>query len=88
MSEKTGKNTDNQQDNLKDSLQETQKGVNVYGKYAGLAGQLFAIIGLGVWGGIWLDKHFNLNFPIFTVVLSLTACIGAMFLVIKSVPKA
>ena len=75
---------DNEQNNLKDA----QKNINAYAKYAGLAGQLFATIGLGVWGGILLDKHFNLNFPIFTVVLSLIACIGAMFLVIKSVPKA
>jgi F0F1-type ATP synthase assembly protein I len=75
---------DNEQNNLKDA----QKNINAYAKYAGLAGQLFATIGLGVWGGILLDKYFSLNFPIFTVVLSLTACVGAMFLVIKSVPKA
>ena len=71
-----------------DVQQNAQKSINAYAKYAGLAGQLFATIGLGVWGGILLDKYFNLNFPIFTVVLSLSACIGAMFLVIKSVPKA
>ena len=88
MSEKKQKNIDNQQDNQQDNLQNAQKGINVYAKYAGLAGQLFATIGLGVWAGISLDKYFSLNFPIFTVVLSLTACIGAMFLVIKSVPKA
>jgi F0F1-type ATP synthase assembly protein I len=84
MLEKTEKNSTNQQDKLQDA----QKSINVYAKYAGLAGQLFATIGLGVWGGILLDKYFSLNFPIFTVVLSLTACIGAMVLVIKSVPKA
>ncbi len=75
-------------DNQQNNLQDAQKNVNAYAKYAGLAGQLFATIGLGVWGGILLDKYFKLNFPAFTVVLSLIACVGAMFLVIKSVPKA
>ena len=88
MSKKTKTNIDNQEDNQEDNLQDAQKSINAYAKYAGLAGQLFATIGLGVWGGILLDKYFSLNFPIFTVVLSLTACIGAMVLVIKSVPKA
>ncbi|NJL14393.1 MAG: AtpZ/AtpI family protein [Microscillaceae bacterium] len=58
-----------------------------YARYSGIAFQMIALIGLGVWGGISLDGFLRLRFPWFTVIFSLLACIGAMLSLIRSLPK-
>ena len=59
----------------------------VYGKYATMAFQMAATIGLGVWGGTTLDKYFHTKFPGFTVGLSLLSVFGAMYWAIKDLLK-
>lgn len=60
---------------------------NAYLRYTGLAFQILAAIFLGIWGGYKLDWWLGLKYPIFTIVLSLAALLGAMFYLIKSLPK-
>ena len=59
-----------------------------YGKYAGMALQMGAIITLGVWGGMKLDEKFPVTrFPVFTITLSLLSVFAAMYFVIKDLTK-
>lgn len=57
-------------------------------KYTNLAFQMIIIIGIGVWGGISLDKRWELKTPVFTIVLSLAAVVIAIYIVIKSLLKS
>jgi F0F1-type ATP synthase assembly protein I len=63
--------------------QKTTKGLSNYAKYSSLAFQMVAIILIGVFGGIKLDDWLNLNFPWFTVFLSLLGTGAAMYYGIK-----
>ena len=59
-----------------------------YGKYAGMALQMGAIIAFGVWGGVTLDKKFPVSkFPVFTITLSLLSVFASMYFVIKDLTK-
>ncbi|MTI31923.1 AtpZ/AtpI family protein [Cytophagales bacterium RKSG123] len=48
---------------------------------------MMATISIGVWGGIKIDEWMGNEFPIFTVVFSLLAIVGAIVSVIKSLPE-
>lgn len=61
--------------------------VNSYAKWSGLGFQMLAAIGLGVWGGLWLDKKFNMQFPAFTVGLSLLGVVTSLVIVYRQVVK-
>lgn len=50
-----------------------------------MAFQMMAVIAFGVFGGIKLDQLVQLNFPLFTIVLSLISVIVAIYLMIKDV---
>jgi F0F1-type ATP synthase assembly protein I len=69
----------------KKSQNKNRQQFNSYLKYSNIALQMGAIIGLGVWGGIQLDRYFNLVTPIFTLVLSLSSVFIALYLIIKRV---
>lgn len=58
-----------------------------YMQYANMGFQMAAIIGIGVWGGIKLDGLTGLQFPVFTIVLSLFAVIAAIYFVVKDLLK-
>jgi ATP synthase protein I len=58
-----------------------------YGKYSSIGFQMAAIIALGIWGGISLDKYFQTKFPGFTLALSLLSIIGGMYWAIKNIIK-
>lgn len=60
---------------------------NAYMRYATMGTQMMAIIGLGVFGGYYLDKHFGFKTPIFTLVLSLLSVFAAIYLSIKDFLK-
>lgn len=57
--------------------------LNNYARYSGMAFQMIAILLLGVFGGIKLDKLIQSNFPIFLVVFSLLAVILSIYLGLK-----
>lgn len=54
-----------------------------YARYSSLAIQMAAIIGLGTFGGLKLDRWLALRFPIFTLVLSLLSVVLAIYVAIK-----
>ncbi|WP_343031382.1 AtpZ/AtpI family protein [Xanthovirga aplysinae] len=71
----------------KKKVKQTQKQFDQYLRYSGLAFQMMATISIGVWGGIKIDEWMGNEFPIFTVVFSLLAIVGAIVSVIKSLPE-
>jgi len=61
--------------------------LNSYVKYSNIAIQMLVIILLGVFGGFKLDQWLELQFPVFTVVLSLLSVVLAIYLVTKDLMK-
>ncbi len=64
---------------------QSQKKLNAYAKYSSMALQMGFIITLGTFGGLKIDQYFNLNFPIFTLILSIASVIIAVYLAIKDI---
>ena len=52
-------------------------------KYTGIATKMAIIIGAGVYGGIKLDELSSLDFPLWTLVLSLISVVLAIYQIIK-----
>lgn len=61
--------------------------LNNYVKYSSLASQMIIIIVIGAFGGLKLDKYLATNFPYFTVSLSLSSVIFAIYIAIKDFIK-
>ncbi len=61
--------------------------LNDYAKYSSIALQMLVIILLGVFGGVKLDEWLNLQFPVFTVILSLLSVTIAIYSVVKDLLK-
>ncbi len=68
-------------------LPKKAKSLNDYARYSGMAFQMVAIVGLGVWGGMKIDGWLKLTFPLFTVLLSLLAVILAMYSILKDLMR-
>lgn len=58
-----------------------------YARYSNLAFQMFAIIGIGIFGGVKLDQWLDIGFPVFTVVLSIISVAAAIYTAIKDLIK-
>jgi hypothetical protein len=58
-----------------------------YARYSSLAFQMFAIIGLGIFGGVKLDNWINIGFPVFTVLLSILSVAAAIYIAVKDLIK-
>jgi len=69
------------------SLKRKKNSLDNYARYSSIAFQMLAIILIGVFGGIKLDEWLNLEFPVFTVILSLLSVIGAIYFVTKDLIK-
>jgi len=54
-----------------------------YAKYSGIAFQMIAIILIGLFAGIKIDKWLSLKFPAFTIILSILSIIFAVYFSIK-----
>jgi len=52
--------------------------LNFYAKYSSLAFEMIIIILAGTFGGRELDKLVKWNFPVFTLILTLLATVGAI----------
>jgi len=48
---------------------------------------MFAIIGLGIFGGVKLDQWLGMGFPVFTVLLSIISVAAAIYTAIKDLIK-
>ncbi|MEJ7661930.1 MAG: AtpZ/AtpI family protein [Hymenobacter sp.] len=66
---------------------ETARNSSALAKYSGIAIQMFAIIGLSTWAGVWLDGRFHTTTPWYTIGLTLTGIFLALFQVIRSVTQ-
>lgn len=71
----------------KDEIEEITTTSKNYARYGALAFQMAAIIGLTVWGGLWLDGLVGWKFPVFTIVLVLAALMGVIWSVYRSLQK-
>ena len=58
-----------------------------YARYSSLAFQMFAIIGLGIYGGVKLDQWLHFRFPVFTVLLSIISVGAAIYTAVKDLIK-
>ncbi len=63
---------------------ETARNSSALTRYSGIAIQMFAIIGLSTWAGVWLDGHFHTS-PWCTLGFTLFGIFGALYQVIRSV---
>jgi ATP synthase protein I len=54
-----------------------------YAEITGIIIEMILIIGGFVYGGIWLDEQKFIDFPLFTIVLSLSGVAIAMYILIK-----
>ena len=64
-----------------------QKQLNKAVRYSSLAFQMLGIILIGVFGGMKLDQLINWDFPVFTVVLSISSVFGSIFFAVKDLLK-
>lgn len=67
-------------------MQNKKKNNLPWRKYAEITGiiiEMIIIIGGFVYGGIWLDEQKFIDFPLFSIVLSLAGVAIAMYLLIK-----
>jgi hypothetical protein len=67
----------------KEKKEEAKKEVNAYAKYSGIAIQMGVIIGAGAWGGVKLDEYFQIKSQVFTIILTLSSVIIAMYVLLK-----
>jgi F0F1-type ATP synthase assembly protein I len=58
-----------------------------YAKYSGIAFEMLGIIFLGTLAGYKLDEHTAMEFPIFTLCLSLLSVFAALYVVLKDFIK-
>lgn len=70
------------------SKKKSKKALNDYARYSAIAFQMIAIIVIGMFGGMQLDKWItSIEFPIFTVVLSISGVVFATYYAIKDFIK-
>ncbi len=60
---------------------------NSPGAYITIAAQMFIIIFIGVFGGTQLDSLIKMEFPVFTVLLSIVSVALAIYIAIKNLLK-
>ena len=69
------------------SSKKEKKALNSYARYSSIAFQMLVIMLAGVFGGRELDRWLELQFPVFTLVLTILAVILAIYFVIKDLLK-
>ena len=72
-------------DSPQNQNQKKNNPLNSYAQFSGMAFQMIAIIGLGVYGGIKLDEKYPNKYRMFTLLLSLFAIGIALYNVIRQV---
>jgi F0F1-type ATP synthase assembly protein I len=64
-------------------FRKNKKKLDNFIRYSGLAFEMAAIMGVGVWLGYKIDHWLGLNFPAFTFGLMIFSVIGAIYHAIK-----
>ncbi|HRZ75793.1 MAG TPA: AtpZ/AtpI family protein [Bacteroidales bacterium] len=67
--------------------QKQRKPFDSYLRYSNLAFQMAAVIGLGVFAGVRLDRWLELSFPACTLVLSLLSVVASIYLAVRDFLK-
>jgi len=62
-----------------DKNQKNKRKFDDFIRYSGLAFEMAAIMGIGVFMGIKIDKWLDLSFPVFTFVLMIFSVIAAIY---------
>ncbi|MBK8349650.1 MAG: AtpZ/AtpI family protein [Saprospiraceae bacterium] len=65
----------------------SNKKVNAYLKYSGLAFQLAAVVFIGIYAGKWIDSQLGMTKPIFTMILVLLLFSGYMYKLYKELTQ-
>ena len=68
-----------------DQEQKPKEQLNNYARFSGIAFQMIAIIGLGVYAGVKLDEKYPNKYSLFTLICSLVAIGMALYFVINKV---
>jgi hypothetical protein len=61
------------------------KAINKYIYFSSVVFQMAITITIAAFAGQWLDEKYPNNYSLFTVILSLSAVFGSLYLVIKRV---
>lgn len=64
-----------------------QKPSNLLLRYAGLAFQMMAGIGVALWLGYLLDKKVDMGFPLFMIIFSLLALALLLWQIVKDTSR-
>jgi hypothetical protein len=63
--------------------QKPKKKVDDFIRYSGLAFEMIAIMGIGVFAGVKIDRWLGLSFPAFTLGLMVLSVVGAIYHAIR-----
>ncbi|MGE7774316.1 AtpZ/AtpI family protein [Chitinophaga sp. NPDC101104] len=69
------------------SRKKKQKPSNLLLRYAGLAFQMMATLGVAVWLGYLLDKKVDIGFPLFMIIFSLLALALLLWQIVKDTSR-
>jgi len=69
------------------SSKKNQKPSNLLLRYAGLAFQMMAGIGVALWLGYLLDKKVDIGFPLFMIIFSLLALALLLWQIVKDTSR-
>ncbi len=69
------------------SSKKKQKPSNLLLRYAGLAFQMMASLGVALWLGYLLDKKVNIGFPLFMIIFSLLALALLLWQIVKDTSR-
>ena len=72
---------------MEPSTEKKKRSLDSYTRYSSIAFQMLVIILIGVFGGIKLDEWLKLNFPVFTIILSILSVILAIYTVTRDLLK-
>lgn len=64
-----------------------KKPYNLLWRYAGLAFQMMAAIGIALWVGYMLDNWIGIRFPLFMIIFSLLALALLLWRIVKDTSK-
>jgi len=73
---------------MNQSFEKKKKSLDNYARYSSIAFQMLAIILIGVFGGIKLDKWLKFDVPVFTIILSILSVILAIYYVTRDLLRS
>lgn len=76
-----------EQQNQNPQNKPSNKGIQNFARYSGMAFQMIGIILLTTFGGIQIDKRTGWETPVFTIILSLIGVFAAIYVAIKDFIK-